>query len=161
MTESELKEQEKKELDLLTNRGENIEIDTLFCKLFGKKTRKFQIKGMYAGTNDLLSRYYASLEYDQEQLKVNSMAEVKRMMQKHSFTLCKIVATAIINNWFFLWLRVPFAWYLKGRITATHFLKVTEILNTQSNFLPFASSIVSMSSMTTTTPKTIEEGTKA
>jgi len=111
MTDEQKLELERKELDLLIQRGVSFECkDVEFVTethLFGlikrkvKKdiVRKFEINEPTLGTLDRLSREWIELAIDEEKAKSSeAMRHARTMAHRHSIRCCRIIALAVLDT---------------------------------------------------------------
>lgn len=184
MTEEQKLELERKELDLLIQRGVSFECkDVEFVtesRLFGlirrkvKKdiVRQFEIKEPTLGTLDRLSREWIELAIDDEKSKTSdAMRHARTMAHRHSIRCCRIIALAVLdkdlliakpgkggNVWEEDTKRLDELTALFARnITPSTQNQICVLINTMCNLGDFMNSIRLMSTDRTTMPIRIEE----
>lgn len=184
-SEEEKLELERKELDLLIQRGVSFECkdtefvtETRFFGLFKKKTRKdvtrtFEVKEPTLGTLDRLSREWVELAIDDENAKsTDSMRHARTMAQRHSIRCARIIAIAVLDTDLLIpkpgkgnttiWVedtkRLDDLTNLFARnITPSTQNQLCVLINTMCNLGDFMNSIRLMSTDRTTMPIRIEE----
>ena len=157
-------EREKKELDLLIEKGVSFKVPKRsFLKYFGEKERSFEIHQPYLGTLDYLSAEYINMEFSPEKVddssdKTNWLNESKRLQAVNSKRCAKIIAIAVLNSKY----KIKFfsgilSNYFLWRITPEKLLSISNIILLISNISDFTNSIRLMSiHPTTTAPKLID-----
>lgn len=152
-------EQEVIEAKSLLNEAiTEIEIDSRIWSFFSRKRkkRKFAVTGLYGSTILSMSKYQAQLSFDPKKLgSVDYLLAIKEMITHNAYLSNRIIACAVINNQVLnKWFGGLFAWYLMDRQTTSQLYKNYLEVETQADYLPFASTIVLMSSKRVTSPAT-------
>lgn len=170
---------EKQELDLLLDKGINIEVEQEITKrsFFWKKTveTKKLVFTIYEPTLSTLDRI-ASEQIDLviDENVINSevgMQEAKRLVPKHCRRMAKILALSILGNEYVI--QKDNGKYIKNEkrlkeltellfnnITPSKLFKYFVLVNTMSNIGDFINSIRLMSAARTTMPNRVEENTQ-
>lgn len=144
--------QEKKEIDLLLNKGFEIKIRVL------GKTRVFHSKILSMGRLLRLSKIFIQMELDEEKLSSEKLEEQIAMQYqavvKNADRIAEVVATCITDNRFY-------KWYLKKQILKTYtpkdILEFAQKLLKESDYAPFIASIALMNGSRPTKANPIEK----
>jgi hypothetical protein len=119
-----------------------------------EKKRKIKIKGFFGATLLVMSRYQNKLVFDADKLgSIDYLSEIKKNVLENTFYMNRIIACAVINNY---WIDKIFghllAWYLMDRQTTKQLQENYTKIEIQADYVPFASTIVLMSSKRVTKP---------
>lgn len=177
-------EAEKKELNLLINRGASFEVErTVYLKptglfrLFKKLIKstekiKFVIKEPTLTTLDLIASEQIDLNIDERVMSSEQgISEAKRLAKDHAKRMAKIVALAVLGQDYVIAIsegkktRYEFDDERLDELTGLFFnnlkpsklMQLTLLVNTMSNLGDFINSIRLMSGARTTMPIRIEE----
>lgn len=187
MTESEKIQAEKNELNVLINRGVNIEVERiikvqsgkrfLFFKKYETKTEKlkFTIKEPTLSTLDRLAAEQIELTIDEAKITEQGISEAKRLANEQSKRMAKIVAIAVLGQDYILSTqqgsRIKYENDEKAlneltelffhNIKPSTLFQYVILINSMSNLADFTNSIRLMSASRTTMPNLIEGKQKA
>lgn len=167
MEETEAIQAEKLELDLLIDKGvefkvvESVTKRGKGLKWFRKHTEEveqtFKVKQPTLGVLDRLSAEFIKLKVDEEGLVENPLQESKLLVAKHSRTIARIVAIAVLREECRDEGKVTrLADLFYRTVTPSQMLQLTNIIHLAANYASFTASIRSMSSARTTRPKETE-----
>jgi hypothetical protein len=150
------KKAEQSELDLLLEKGMVFKVPKRsILRYFSKeKERLFTIKHLYAGTLDRLSNEAIKIDYNLESIKAQPILEGKRLAARHTRTVARIVAIAVLNGrWKIKLFTRPLLRYFCWRLTSKKLKELASIIVMMGNYEDFISSIILMSATRTTVPK--------
>lgn len=119
---------------------------------------EYEIKEFYAGTLDILANIFIEMQFDEEKLSENPIAESKYITKKSAKLCAKALAIAVLNNrWKIKWLTPFLAKKFLWTITPTRLMKASIIIAQMSNFGDFINSIRLIAGSRTTKPNPIEK----
>lgn len=154
--EKNIKQEEESINYFLNESVEEIEITSKVLSLFSKKKkiRKLKVGGLYTSTLLCMAKYQVNLNFDPEKLaSIDYLAEIKKNVAENTFAMNRIIACAVINNY---WINKFFGYflalYLMDRQTSKQLEKNYIKIEAQGDYVPFASTIVLMSSKRVTKP---------
>lgn len=154
------KDLEKKELDLLIEKGVSFKVPKRsFLKYFGEKERTFEIKPLYTGTLLRMGKEFLNMEIDIEALdnKDESLNEAQKSIL-NAKRLCKVIAIAVLNSKTnSSIIQNLLANYFLSHLTSKKVHQISNIIFTMENLPDFIASIRLMSiQRTMTAPKLID-----
>jgi hypothetical protein len=146
-------EKEKKELDILIDRGVKFTTTKKILR-FGKKEREWVIKQPYLGTLDHISSVSINMKIDESLIQENPLLESKIIALENAKHASKVVAIAVINNYNGIKLFSGLlARYFMWRLTPSKLLQIALLIQSISNFSDFTNSIRLMTASRTTKPR--------
>lgn len=186
MTDSEKIQAERNELNLLIDKGVNIEVERTIRVPIGRKyllfkrytakieKLKFTIKEPTLSTLDRLSAEQIELVIDEAKIKENGLSEAKMLTSKQAHRMARIVAIAVLGQEYVITTqegaRIRYQYDDKklNELTELFFINVkpsnlfqyTVLINSMSNLGDFTNSIRLMSAVRTTMPTLIEDKQK-
>lgn len=178
---------ERNELNILIDKGVNIEVERTMRVLIGRKygllkryetiteKLKFTIKEPTLSTLDRLSSEQIELIIDESKIKENGLSEAKMLTNQQSHRMARIVAIAVLGQEYLITIqegsRIRYEHDDKqlDELTDLFFINVkpstllqyTILINSMSNLGDFTNSIRLMSAVRTTMPIRIEEDKQA
>ncbi|PLK44407.1 hypothetical protein [Emticicia sp. TH156] len=155
---------EMHEADVLINRGVQFTVPKRsILRYFSKqKLRTFTIEQPYLGTLDTLSHLFLSIEFNEEMLSENALAEAKRITAESAKKCAMAVAVSVLNSkWKIRLFAGLLANYFLWHIQPSKLIQLTIYINQINNLGDFISSIRLMSATRTTAPHRIETAAPA
>lgn len=143
LTEQEINELEKKELDSLIERGVKWSCKkTSISRFIGNKEREFTIKPFSLGLILMLSAEFKKISFDPNKLQENWLSESKRLMETAPVPLSRIIMISVLRNktmikFFGNWV----AEYFLNRVEPKQLLDLSLIINQMCNPQDFILSI--------------------
>lgn len=118
--------------------------------------RHFYIKPLYLGTIDTIRALYLNIEFDEGKVKEAPAAENRRLF-KYIPLMAQIASVAVINNPSITDLTAPSVERLKDffihHLTVNFLKRLCDIIATAMNTVGFTNSIISITEISTTKPK--------
>lgn len=155
MQENEKKLTEKRAIDVLLNAGMTFTVERRgIMKYLRKSGKKLTIKPPYLGTLDYITREFLKMDVTFDQLKDVTLAQSMEIASKHTRTMSRIIAMAILNGkWQIKLFTGPLSRWLMWRITPAMLYQLTVIISTLCDTGNFTNSIRLISGTRTTTPR--------
>jgi len=148
---------ERDELNTLIERGVSFTVaKRSWLRRIGKPHREFVLKQPYLGTLDYLSREYIEMDFNEANFSEGQiLSESKRLMARNATRCARIVALAILNDyWGIRLLSGLLSRYLLWHVTPQKLFQLTILINQISNVADFTNSIRFLSVSRTTAPPT-------
>lgn len=116
--------------ETLLQRGVRVEIVApLLLRLFGKKKFFFYLYQPSLGNKIRISRMYLSMGITADQLNATTQEEADRLLVKHSHTLLRMLAIAMMKGRLMPWLfNRPMAYFLKYKLSPQQLFTMVQAL---------------------------------
>lgn len=147
-------------VDALLNRGVRFEMPLPPFLRWAKKSIAITLRHTYYGISLRISKLYVRCGIDlslHDSLKID---DVLNLYARHGKAMSRIVALAVLNNVFLLWLVRPVAWLLRNFTTDAKMGTLLAIIIGFSASRDFVNIIYSAAAMTVTTPPEQSQKTK-
>ena len=140
--------------DTILQKGVKVKIPAPFFIRWFRKTITLMLTSPFEGTMHRVAHYYLSTGITMDIIEGLTTEKALALQVKHSKTISKAVAVAILNNyWTGKLFTKPLAWYLRWHLTAKELYVLTTTLLVFGGVQDFINTTKSVRKMKLTTPR--------